>query len=280
MVRPLGVKAREIVATSTVKEGVKARRSGGEAVPAKPQSAAGNKISARLFRGEERKTTGDMVIDKFKELLKQGAIRPGDRIPSESELAVSFQASRGSIREAVKSLVGLGVLVVRRGDGTYVADSVTKPLADSLIFHLLSSKFDQKNLIEFREMLEYGIIAQAINHATNADIKEIAAAHSAMLELVETRRYTAESLYQAEMEFHFRVSQATHNPLMEKLYNFVFELFQPTIMRTHQKKDSTTSQGTIDATHSLTLEALVKRDHDIGRRAVNLSIALWSRLMD
>lgn len=265
----------------SVKRAVEKSNEGGP--PAKSavvSGASGNKISARFFKVGERASTVDTVIARFKELLKNGTIRPGDRIPSESELAASFQISRGSIREAVKSLVGLGVLTVKRGDGTYVAESIGQSLSDSLIIQLLSSKFDKKNLVEFREMFEYGILAQAVNHADDEDIARIREAHARMLDLVKSRHFTAEGLYRAETEFHFAVSRATHNPLMEKMYNFIFELFQPTIMRTHQKKDSTTDRGTIDETHSLILEAVTKRDHAVGRRAVELSIAMWIRLMD
>ena len=63
-----------------------------------------NKVSARLFRTTRKVSAIDRVIHKFKELLKNGELKPGNRIPTETELAKSFGTSRGSIREAVKMI--------------------------------------------------------------------------------------------------------------------------------------------------------------------------------
>lgn len=246
----------------------------------KPRTGDKKKISARLFKVKERTSAVDMVIEKFKELLKSGELRAGDRIPSETELADSLHTSRSSIREAVKSLAGFGILEVKRGDGTYVSSTMSNSLFDHLIFHLLASNYDKRNLIEFREMLEYGVVAQAIKNISQDDLAMIKAAHEDLEKMLRSGDISPEALYKAETRFHFSISRATHNPLVEKIYNFTFELFQPTIMRTHEKKISTDVRGTIQATHSAILESLEKRDHNLAQKAVDLSIETWSSLMD
>src|SRR5687767_4883206 len=61
-----------------------------------------------------------MAIDNIREMIADGRLKPGDRLPPEHALAEQLGVSRGSLREAVRALSQLNVLVVRRGDGTYV----------------------------------------------------------------------------------------------------------------------------------------------------------------
>ncbi|HTP58575.1 MAG TPA: GntR family transcriptional regulator, partial [Spirochaetia bacterium] len=104
----------------------------------------------------QRASAVDTVIHKIRELVKSGQLKPGDRLPNETELSKAFGTSRGPIREGVKALVALGVLDVRRGDGTYISESSARTAVDQLLFQLLLSKAEQKELRELRSMMELG----------------------------------------------------------------------------------------------------------------------------
>ena len=67
-------------------------------------------------------TVTDEAIEKIKGMIVSGALRPGDRLPKESELAADLGLSRNSLREAVRALSLIRILDVRQGDGTYVTD--------------------------------------------------------------------------------------------------------------------------------------------------------------
>ena len=77
------------------------------------------------------------VIEQIKQALAEGRLKPGDRLPAETELEVLFGVSRGSIRQAMKSLEMLGVVTIRPGDGTYVNDEMSRNSFNPLIFALL-----------------------------------------------------------------------------------------------------------------------------------------------
>ena len=64
-----------------------------------------------------RLSAPDYVIEQIKQALAEGRLKPGDRLPAETELEVLFGVSRGSIRQAMKSLEMLGVVTIRPGDG-------------------------------------------------------------------------------------------------------------------------------------------------------------------
>lgn len=260
------------------------------AVRGRDSSGAGKKISARLFQTAERKSTVNIVIDKFKEVLKDGSLRPGDRLPSEAELCKSLQASRSSIREAVKTLSGFGVLDVRQGDGTYISKSMSNSLFDHQLFQILASDFDKGCLVELREILEIAVIDLAIKNMTPDDLQEIEDIHRRIKEMLVLPKFNPEESRDAETEFHSALSHATHNPLLEKLYNFTFELFVPHITRSHEAIVMLKRQGDDSSSriadrdyiinvHEGILESLRRRDSRMARRAVRKSLDIWRKYM-
>jgi GntR family transcriptional repressor for pyruvate dehydrogenase complex len=70
----------------------------------------------------------EVVVERLQKLVIDGQLKEGDRLPSESDLARQFGVSRTAIREAIKSLVEQGVVVVRPGSGTYVDRTDQRPL--------------------------------------------------------------------------------------------------------------------------------------------------------
>lgn len=252
-------------------------------------SKRGKKISVRLFAGSERKSTVEMVIDRFKDLLKSGELHAGDRLPSEAALAQSLQASRSSIREALKTLVGFGILDVRQGDGTYVSESMSKSLYDHLIFQILATNTDKQYVIEMREILETGVVMLAIQNMTAADLDRLEGIHEEIRALLFDPDFNTDRSIAAETQFHFAMSAATHNPLLEKLYNFTFELFIPSIRRSHEvlammkahseEMAKIAERDDIITVHGGIMESFRRRDPKMAKRAVKYSLDIWEKYM-
>src|SRR5271167_3379735 len=113
------------------------------------------------------------VVAKQIERLVQKKLKPGDKLPSERELAELLQVSRSSIRDAIRSMELMGLVEPRQGAGTIVcerpADSAVNPFADAL-------KRRQElvgELLDFRKMLEPPLAARAAAHASAEDISEM-----------------------------------------------------------------------------------------------------------
>ena len=66
------------------------------------------------------------VIEEIRDALLNRSMKPGDRLPSELELAALYGVSRGSVRQAMKALEILGIVSIRPGDGTYVNTSISE----------------------------------------------------------------------------------------------------------------------------------------------------------
>ena len=98
----------------------------------------------RLSPVANRKTLVQRIISEIQDRLVKGALRAGDRLPPEGKLAAQFGVGRTSVREAMKVLAALGVIEIRRGDGTYVSESMSARIFDRLLFQLLLSDTDKK----------------------------------------------------------------------------------------------------------------------------------------
>ena len=118
----------------------------------------------------------DEAIEKIKGMIVSGALRPGDRLPKESELAADLGLSRNSLREAVRALSLIRILDVRQGDGTYVTSLDPQLLLEALSFVVDFHRDD--TVLEFlavRRILEPAATAMAGPRITDAELDELSA---------------------------------------------------------------------------------------------------------
>ncbi len=225
------------------------------------------------------KSSADYVVNTIKELLLTKKIMPGDKLPSEMELAKMLSVSRGSVREAMKILSAFGIIEIKRGDGTYVSSNIDgKVIFDPLLFSFILTQPGVDELKELRLILEKDVIRLVIKNATDEDIQELRKCQEAMETLKnDTKENFNEELLRCEMEFHQIQGRITKNKLLEKIYNFVLEYFRPYIALGIQKHAS----GSLESkeTHQNILEAIEKRDPVAAEKAVESSVEVWTGLL-
>lgn len=230
-----------------------------------------------IFVSQKRESTVDFVINSFKKLLLTKQLLPGDSIPSETELAESLNVSRGSIREAMKILSAFGIVEIRQGNGTYIAKSIRKTLLDPFLFSLILSNADTRELAELREVIEHQVIRLIIKNAQETDMEDIEKAFLDMKGNVENAAVgDTKTLTEYDLEFHMALGRATRNVLVEKIYNFILELFTPYIESTYIKENN----GIVALElHRDILDSLKRKDIDKATIATQRSIEEWrSRL--
>lgn len=182
---------------------------------------------------EKRLSSVEIVVEKIKELLIDQKLKPGDMIPSETALAESLQVGRGSVREAVKILSAYGVLEIRRGSGTFIATASNKRLFDSHLFQILLEERDYPSLTQVRELLEEGIVRLVVEQADDNDLKQLDAAMSKFLDELQKENVSSVDAMKYDLAYHRLLGKLSHNPIVERIYNFVIELFSPTINPVH-----------------------------------------------
>ena len=165
----------------------------------------------------------DQAIDGMRALLASGEWTIGARIPPEPELAAALGVSRNTVREAVKALAHVGVLEVRRGDGTYVA-ATTEVQA---LMRRQSERVELEHLLEVRHAIEVRAAALAAGRRTDADLAVLDAAMERRREALDAA--DAQGFVDADVDFHVAVVAAAHNPLLAELYGGLVDTLRASI---------------------------------------------------
>ncbi|EYT78400.1 MULTISPECIES: FadR/GntR family transcriptional regulator [unclassified Streptomyces] len=152
----------------------------------------------------------DEAIGKIKAMIVSGALRPGDRLPRESELAAGLGLSRNSLREAVRALSLMRILDVRQGDGTYVSSLDPQLLLEALSFVVDFHRDD--TVLEFlavRRILEPAATALA---AARLDERCLDALEARLDSLGPAP--SVEELVSADLEFHRAIVSGSGNSVL------------------------------------------------------------------
>ncbi len=155
----------------------------------------------------------DEAIEKLKDMIVSGRLRPGDRLPREADLATSLGLSRSSLREAVRALSLVRILDVRQGDGTYVSSLAADSLLDALSF-IVEFHHDASvlELLEVRRILEPAASARAATLIDDTSLAEL----EKILDR-STPDSAVEELVRNDVEFHRAIAAASGNSVLASL---------------------------------------------------------------
>ena len=155
----------------------------------------------------------EAAIDKMRQLIADGQLVPGQRLPPEAELADSLGTSRSTVREAVRALVTARVVDVRRGDGTYVTSLRPELLLAGIgaAADLLQHGFTLE-LVQVRRILEPAATAMAATRITDQTLQEL----ERCLHLMSTAP-TQEQLVEFDEQFHQLVALAAGNATLASM---------------------------------------------------------------
>jgi GntR family transcriptional regulator, transcriptional repressor for pyruvate dehydrogenase complex len=185
-------------------------------------------MDKELFEASARQPSAvDMVVDRITSLLMAGDLKPGDLLPSEAALAEGLKVSRGPIREAMKVLQAIGLVEIRRGDGTYMQTTVDEKAFLPLLTKILIEGTDYAELIELRSFMERGIAAVIIGRGDQADLSQLGEAYERMVSSHASGDRTERD--RADLEFHRVLGHLSGNTMISTIYDFVIRLFAPTI---------------------------------------------------
>ncbi len=155
----------------------------------------------------------DEAILRIKDLIIQGDLKPGDRLPSEAELATRFGLSRGSLREAVRALSLVKVLDVRQGAGTYVTSLEPDVLLDAVSFLIDFHRDDRLlHILGVRRVIEPTAAAMATTRISDeliTTLRDLTSKASALTDV--------EKLVAYDLEFHRLITVECGNPVLASL---------------------------------------------------------------
>ncbi|MEW2163172.1 FadR/GntR family transcriptional regulator [Streptomyces sp. NPDC007084] len=213
----------------------------------------------------------DEAIEKIKAMIVSGALRPGDRLPRESELAAGLGLSRNSLREAVRALSLMRVLDVRQGDGTYVTSLDPHLLLATLGFVVDLHRDDTvPEFLAVRRILEPAATALAATRITEAELDALADELDRL-----GPESTVEELVAGDLEFHRRVGRTSGNAVLCSLLDGLSgPAARARVWRGLAERDAV---GRALREHRAILAALRDRDAEAARSWATVHIASVER---
>lgn len=167
------------------------------------------------------------VIERIKEALLNKELQPGDFLPSETELAKSLGVGKTSIREAVKMLQALGIVEVKRGQGTIIRITPGEEFVNSMIFQFIVQNGEPNDIIDLRIMFELAYTLMAMETASEEDIEKIKETHRKLETDIKQGLQTAED----DLAFHRAILESTRNPFVIWIGEAILQLFKATMSR-------------------------------------------------
>lgn len=209
----------------------------------------------------QRTNLTDTLITEIQRMIADQGLGPGQKLPSETELATQFGVGRSTVREAMKALALMRVVEISPGRGTFLREQIQPPLADARMRRIRLQDSRAVEVYEARKAIEVELAALAAERATAEDLQRI---QSALEEMVRTIQ-DEDSFAAADIKFHLAVAAAAKNSLLAQFYSYAGDIVSNVI---HQIIELPSVKSRSIALHSRTFQAIAKRDPAAARSSI------------
>jgi len=217
--------------------------------------------SARVAAQVEVASTRDRVVEHVRRLIEQRSLGPGDRLPGERDLAQELGVSRPSVRSGLEALEAMGVVVSRRGAGTFIAAGPPDFPTESLSLLASLHRLTPAEMFEARLVLEVGVAGLAARQASADALATMADEVSEMFAALEDPQL----FLRHDVRFHRAIAAGCGNRVLAALMEMVaaqfYELRRKTIGRARDLKQSAEA-------HRRIYRAIKARDHKAAQAAM------------
>jgi GntR family transcriptional regulator, transcriptional repressor for pyruvate dehydrogenase complex len=219
-----------------------------------------------MFECAKTHNVSQNIVNQIRKAIFNGVLKPGDKLPSDKELMDNFGVSKGSLREALRSLEVLGLLEIRKGalGGAFVTEVKTEKAKEGFSNFFVFRNLSLDNIFDARLILESHIAENAASLINADDLRRLEQI------LGETREALEKDLplnfREKEIAFHLIIANATRNPLLIFLLDFVEHLLLDAKVILSPGREFSM---TVLKAHERIYKALVDRD---ARRAKNAII--------
>lgn len=217
-------------------------------------------MAASAFRPVRSTRISDDVIEQIRAAIFRGDLRPGDRLPSERELAAQFGISRVTVRDALRALEAGGLIRVKvgGGGGPYVAAPDVQALSAAVGNHLKLIGADFRELAEARLALETTAVRLACERATSEDLASL------RLAIGRDASRGGHETAVSSVDFHTALVTAAHNRALLAMFNAIRALMQDAIELIHTRLPDTARVA--QEVHTELYEAVVAGEPERGVR--------------
>lgn len=227
-----------------------------------------------------RDSVSELVYSQLLENIIDSKWVPGDKIPSEHQLASLFGVSRVSVRVAIKKMITLGLLEAKVGEGTYVKEFTPGAYLSELVPIIMQPK-NQIEILEFRKALETEVIRLAIKRAEDDEIQELETIYLRMCRASE--RSDLEEYFSLDDQFHKCLFNMSKNSLFISIFQNLSDLLFAHYQMTVEKSWEVDGIPKIaeDDEHFNIVQGLKNRDPELAIEAyiamINAKLVMFSR---
>jgi GntR family transcriptional repressor for pyruvate dehydrogenase complex len=224
--------------------------------------------SGSPFKALSNRRAFEQIIVQIEDAILDGRLTPGDRLPSERELADTFDVSRASVREALRVLEMFGVVVARRGSGpdagSVVAASAESGIHSALRLHTGLLRIPTKDVVDVRALLESQAAYQAADHAQSEELERLRGTIRAM-----EAASTIQEYHELDTEFHVELARASGNALLPVLMEALRAVMRRDMVEAFAAlRDWSAERDRLVAQHQGIVEFVEKRDSEGAAQAV------------
>ena len=225
----------------------------GTVAPADPSAKS-------LYRQLGRRKAYEEVADQIRESIFSSAVKTGDRLPTERDLALQFGVSRVAVREAVRTLELSGLVVVKKGPkgGIFVAADHQRPITDTFRNLLACGEARLQDLFEVRMLVEPYAAARVARIGTAQDLAELAM----LIEQADAELARGMSIRAINIELHRRIIRMSRNPVLAAVGETVLTMLADRLRPVGDKEPSRVALRL----HKKMLDAFRARDSTAARR--------------
>jgi DNA-binding FadR family transcriptional regulator len=215
----------------------------------------------------KRQPLHQAVQEELKRYIVENALRPGDPLPSESELARQLGVGRNSVREAVKSLEAVGILDVRVGSGLLVKELTLDPVLDYLAYVTLLDLKRVADVRDIRMYLEKGLVDRVIDRSTEGQLARLRRILDEWRIVAKTGRYASD----LDQAFH----EACWERLDNELLSNILETFWQLQAQARERNSIPDPADPVEhqALHEAIYDAIVARDPERLREVIAIHYA-------
>lgn len=179
----------------------------------------------------ERANKSQRIVTQIRQLVVDGRLKTGERLPPERELATLFNVSRTSVREAIKILAALDMVVIRKGSGVFVKEAMLDALLNNVVDTLVITRNEVRMIFEVRKVLETRAAAWAAQRASESEIADLTglineARASKCLKL------TAEEAVEHDKRFHSAIIKLSQNDVLGRILSGMFDVLDKVRLKT------------------------------------------------
>ncbi|AFM39866.1 transcriptional regulator [Desulfosporosinus acidiphilus SJ4] len=228
------------------------------------QEKALSYLTPIIRKPSQVETLANAISNFLEDQILAGALKPGDKLPSDRNLAIQFNVGRTSIREALKVLNVLGLINILPGQGTFIASDSSDFFMTPLSWTFFLGDKNMEHVISVRNVLEIESARLAAINATREDL------HALKKIYQESKTAYEESNFQhflnLDLDFHLSIAQCSHNPILCNLLQTSRKLIK------HISKSGMLNLDNLNAVfkeHSLIYENIAKHNNEEAVLAMN-----------